>query len=237
MPNITLVIQWRASCDLCTLWQRFGRAARDFAIDAIALFLVEPMYFDETREEKATRKAKRQEKVRQKAVGAVEKVRLGKRKQTDGIDQDYLTCSSHFAPNQPPIHSSHASVESPLPSALDLHSQFVAASFTMATLTIPPMADTPQEPIADSTLSEDEISDNEDMRDMVTLQAERRELYLGVLGSEASKFVHKRKNRKKDGNELAPALDDTINAGSPGRCFKCFRAPANLYFSNDIAGK
>ncbi|KIM36196.1 hypothetical protein M413DRAFT_78603, partial [Hebeloma cylindrosporum] len=59
LPDINLVIQWRATCDLCTLWQRFGRAARDFEIEAIALFLVEPMYFDETKEEKAARKAAR----------------------------------------------------------------------------------------------------------------------------------------------------------------------------------
>ncbi|KAF8135272.1 P-loop containing nucleoside triphosphate hydrolase protein, partial [Mycena galopus ATCC 62051] len=58
LPNITLVIQWRATCDMCTLWQRFGRGARDPKCEAIALFLVEPMYFDETKVEKAARKAK-----------------------------------------------------------------------------------------------------------------------------------------------------------------------------------
>ncbi|KAF7348212.1 p-loop containing nucleoside triphosphate hydrolase protein [Mycena sanguinolenta] len=61
LPNITLVIQWRATCDMCTLWQRFGRGARDPKCEAIALFLVEPMYFDQTKEEKAARKAKKEQ--------------------------------------------------------------------------------------------------------------------------------------------------------------------------------
>ncbi|KAJ7308703.1 hypothetical protein DFH08DRAFT_630396, partial [Mycena albidolilacea] len=44
--NITLAIQWRATCDMCTLWQHFGHSAQDPRCEAIALFLVEPMYFD-----------------------------------------------------------------------------------------------------------------------------------------------------------------------------------------------
>jgi hypothetical protein len=47
---------------MCTLWQRFGRGARGLGLKAIALFLVEPMYFDETKEQKAERKAKKDEK-------------------------------------------------------------------------------------------------------------------------------------------------------------------------------
>ncbi|KAF8171787.1 P-loop containing nucleoside triphosphate hydrolase protein [Mycena galopus ATCC 62051] len=49
LPNITLVIQWRR---------------------AIALLLVEPMYFDETKVEKAARKAKRDEAAKRKQAYA-----------------------------------------------------------------------------------------------------------------------------------------------------------------------
>ncbi|KAJ7683797.1 P-loop containing nucleoside triphosphate hydrolase protein [Mycena rosella] len=31
LPNITVVIQWRATCDMCTLWQRFGRGFGGFS--------------------------------------------------------------------------------------------------------------------------------------------------------------------------------------------------------------
>ncbi|EPS96960.1 hypothetical protein FOMPIDRAFT_1094615, partial [Fomitopsis schrenkii] len=44
--NIRVVVQWRLTCDLNTLWQRFGRAARDPSLDAIAILFVEAKYFD-----------------------------------------------------------------------------------------------------------------------------------------------------------------------------------------------
>ncbi|KAJ7471217.1 hypothetical protein B0H11DRAFT_2040911 [Mycena galericulata] len=28
LPDVLLIIQWRSTCDMCTLWQRIGRAAR-----------------------------------------------------------------------------------------------------------------------------------------------------------------------------------------------------------------
>ena len=49
---------------MCTLWQHFGQGARDLGLEAIALFLVEPMYFDKTKEQKAERKAKKDEKMK-----------------------------------------------------------------------------------------------------------------------------------------------------------------------------
>ena len=217
MPNITLVIQWRASCDLCTLWQRFGRAARDFALTAIALFLVEPMYFDETKEEKATRKTKRQEKAAEKA-----KKLLGKRKRSDDGNLSRLPGSESTS------------------NAVSLRARFVSASFPTVNLTaqITTPASVPIDQTASPMQSEYEMSeDEEDVIDAVALQEERRVLYHGVEGPDAEKLTRKGKNRKKDGNELEASMDDVINAGSPGRCFKCFRAPANIYFENDKASK
>ena len=232
LPNITLVIQWRASCDLCTLWQRFGRAARDFALNAIALFLVEPMYFDETRDEKAARKAKREEKARAKAKAAeADKVRLGKRRRTDGVCQDNHPRSPRL--NQP--LTAHTNTEPPLISTTVLHAQFMAASFTTVTATCTLQLPPPTANAAQDDASDDDISDDEDARDMVTLWADRRELYHGVGGSNTVSM--RKRKRKKDGNELDPAMDDMINAGCPGRCFKCIREPAKLYFDNDTASE
>ncbi|KAG1862650.1 P-loop containing nucleoside triphosphate hydrolase protein [Suillus subluteus] len=52
VPNITLVIQWRATCKLSTVWQRFGRAVRDRALRGTALLFAEKEHFDDVREEK-----------------------------------------------------------------------------------------------------------------------------------------------------------------------------------------
>ena len=40
------MIQWRVTCDLCTLWQRFGRAGRDQTRTATAALFAETKYFD-----------------------------------------------------------------------------------------------------------------------------------------------------------------------------------------------
>jgi hypothetical protein len=53
---------------MCTLWQRFGQGARDPALTAIALFLVEPGYFDDIRELQVVIKALRIQKFKQKAM-------------------------------------------------------------------------------------------------------------------------------------------------------------------------
>jgi hypothetical protein len=86
--------------------------------------------------------------------------------------------------------------------------------------------------------SGDEMSEDKDkVIDMVALQEERRVVYHGVVGPEAEKLSRKGKSRKKDGNKLEASMDNMINAGLPGRCFKCFRAPANIYFKKDKASE
>ncbi|EPQ54869.1 P-loop containing nucleoside triphosphate hydrolase protein [Gloeophyllum trabeum ATCC 11539] len=50
LPDITLIVQWRATCDINTLWQRFGRAARSDGIVGTAVLFVEKGQFDEERE-------------------------------------------------------------------------------------------------------------------------------------------------------------------------------------------
>ncbi|KAI6000634.1 hypothetical protein EDD15DRAFT_2193205 [Pisolithus albus] len=59
VPDISLVIQWRATCKLADLWQRFGRAVRDKRLTGTALLFAEKEYFDDERAVKAARKAKR----------------------------------------------------------------------------------------------------------------------------------------------------------------------------------
>ncbi|EDR02022.1 uncharacterized protein LACBIDRAFT_310214 [Laccaria bicolor S238N-H82] len=81
LPDISIVVQWRATCDMCTLWQCFSHAACDFSLNAIALFLVEPKHFDDTKAEKVARKEKRDGKRKSSLAAA-----LGKRKRDDNED-------------------------------------------------------------------------------------------------------------------------------------------------------
>lgn len=43
--------------------------------------------------------------------------------------------------------------------------------------------------------------------------------------------------KRKDGNELEPAMDDMINAGSGDCRLKCFHHPPMLYFGNNNIGE
>ncbi|KAJ7721901.1 P-loop containing nucleoside triphosphate hydrolase protein [Mycena metata] len=217
LPNITLVIQWRASCDMCTLWQRFGRGARDPSCEAIALFLVEPMYFDQTKEEKAARKAKKDQAAasrKRKAANAPTSQTPAKRPRSDQSE------SGNVGPALRPS----------APTTLaDLRARFIAS---------PPRRPLANQPLtANSAAGEpttlppniESDSDSESDGDEAVALEERREVYRKDKAP-----VTSRKKPKKDGNELSPEMDDMINAGSDRRRhIKCYRVPARLYFGSD----
>ena len=69
LPDVELIIQWKATCDLCTLWQRFGRAVRDLRLQGKALFLVESKYFDAAKKAKADAAEERKRKAVERATG------------------------------------------------------------------------------------------------------------------------------------------------------------------------
>jgi len=66
LANIKIVVQWKATCNLCTLWQRFGRAARG-GQTGIAILLVEKKDTDE----------ERQAKVKKELAAALKKAKEG----------------------------------------------------------------------------------------------------------------------------------------------------------------
>lgn len=229
------MIQWRATCDLCTLWQRFGRAARDFGIEAIALFLVEPMYFDETREEKAARKLTRDLKSRKKQNEHERRTitNLGKRKRNASVGQD-------LSPREAPIMPAPQA-----PSTAILHMRFISTTFATSSLTAVPIQTPPLE-TPDGDAGEDAVSEDDGPSTMANragesanenVEKDRQAIYAGLGSPVEEKKGQKRK--KKDGTELEPAMDDMINAGSEsvGRTFKCFRAPPALLFGNTDFGK
>lgn len=59
VQGVKVIVQYKATCDLCTLWQRFGRAARGADEEAIAILLVEKKDTEEDRSAKATKFTKR----------------------------------------------------------------------------------------------------------------------------------------------------------------------------------
>ncbi|KAJ7231791.1 P-loop containing nucleoside triphosphate hydrolase protein [Mycena rebaudengoi] len=221
MPNITLVIQWRATCDMCTLWQRFGRGARDPECEAIALFLVEPMYFDETKEEKAIHKAKRDERAAELRTASS----LGKRARTARDDGPRPTKKSR-SDGVATSASAAVTASTPLTPLTDLHSRFIASPPRSRQTAPHPSSGTTSLPqlSGPAVLDMDLASDDSEPEDAAVALEDRRAAY------RRGKSVVK---KKKDGNELSPEVDDMINAGSESRQINCYRVPPRLYFGSD----
>ncbi|KIJ12990.1 hypothetical protein PAXINDRAFT_14203 [Paxillus involutus ATCC 200175] len=59
VSDIVIVGQWRATCNLSTIWQQWGRAARDRGLPGHVVLFAEKDYFDDVREAKHQRKAKK----------------------------------------------------------------------------------------------------------------------------------------------------------------------------------
>ncbi|KAI0699968.1 P-loop containing nucleoside triphosphate hydrolase protein [Cytidiella melzeri] len=55
VPDVDFVGQWRATCDMNTLWQRFGRVGRGPGTEGVAVLFAESKYFDDTRAKAAER--------------------------------------------------------------------------------------------------------------------------------------------------------------------------------------
>ncbi|KAH9917710.1 P-loop containing nucleoside triphosphate hydrolase protein, partial [Fomitopsis serialis] len=68
IADVRIVVQWRLPRDLNTLWQCFGRAARNPALWAVAILLVEARYFDEEKEKVKQRAEKRVNAEKRKAA-------------------------------------------------------------------------------------------------------------------------------------------------------------------------
>ncbi|KAF8179485.1 hypothetical protein K438DRAFT_1938411 [Mycena galopus ATCC 62051] len=72
LADVLLVIQWRSTCDMCTLWQRLGRAARALHLTATGLFLVEPKRFDANLAKTEARALKRAEATKKRELAVAD---------------------------------------------------------------------------------------------------------------------------------------------------------------------
>ena len=94
LPDIRIVIQWKATCDLCTLWQRFGRAARGDGQEATAILFVEKKDTDEERVLKAARAAQRLAKKNEAMTG--QKRKAGTQLTSGTSKRPTLGCRRHM---------------------------------------------------------------------------------------------------------------------------------------------
>lgn len=62
LPDNEIVVQWRSTGDMSTLWRRFGCVVRGIKKSGIAIFLVDKKEFEAERQARADRAAKRKKK-------------------------------------------------------------------------------------------------------------------------------------------------------------------------------
>ena len=209
LPDITLIIQWKATCDLCTLWQRFGRAVRDMRLEGKALFLVEPKYFDTTKKTRADAAKERKRKAAQREAG---NPHPAKRARTTKGSKP--TKQAPEGPVVQPIlqegqaEGSMADVEE--------ESECTSAETNQA------MSDTQTRLPEGSTAIPDDTS-------RAAFEALRRVAYAEVPKTE-------RKRTKWKVDEIEPALDDMINAASR-QDIRCFRLPVIVNFAQRKSGR
>ncbi|KAF8900799.1 P-loop containing nucleoside triphosphate hydrolase protein [Mucidula mucida] len=64
LPDVYQIIQYGVPKRLSTLWQRFGRAVRDYQLHGTAILLAEPCHFDDEKEKAAAKQAEAEEEKR-----------------------------------------------------------------------------------------------------------------------------------------------------------------------------
>ena len=206
LPDIELIIQWRASCDLCTLWQHFGRAVRDLKLQGRVLFLVESKYFDATKKAKvdAAAELKRKAVEREAGKGPPKKrarTSKGAHDTSKEATEEGVMVIERWSNGDAVVH---------VPSATDTETA-------------------PSTQTGPSNTSSDVVSDVAQLDDAARqlVEAERRTEYEKI-----PKVERKRGIRKVE--EIEPALDDMINAKD--HPVRCSRWPLVVYFRQNKNG-
>ncbi|KIM86617.1 hypothetical protein PILCRDRAFT_4530, partial [Piloderma croceum F 1598] len=203
LPDIKLIIQWRASCDLCTLWQRFGRAVRDLKLQGQALFLVESKYFGAAKKAKAAAAAELKRKAVEREAG---KAPPKKRARTSKGARD---TSKEVTKEREMVIEGQSSEQDAddvahVPSTTD-------AEAAMST------------PTGSSNDNSNPVSNESQLDDAARqlFEAERRTEYEKIPRVDRKRGIQKVE-------EIEPALDDMIN--TKDRPVQCSRWPLVVYF-------
>lgn len=215
IPDIQLVIQWRATCKLPMLWQHFDRAVRNKTLTGTALLLAEKEYFDDERAAKAVRKAQRKSSRKRKAQGTHPP------NQPRPPAKCQLVCSSNRGHGDASEHGPEAGSSAVVTSRAHASGNTQAGSLQVGS--------------SDESESDDDIEDGQG----VVTCSESSSLGLEGLLRSMSDIQHTQKqsghcNRRRK-RVLDPAVDYLINAeNQPG--FSCRRKVFDVCFDNSTAG-
>ncbi|KAJ7766972.1 P-loop containing nucleoside triphosphate hydrolase protein [Mycena maculata] len=230
LSDVLLVIQWRSTCDMCTLWQRLGHTARALQLFVTGLFLVEPKRFDaniakakEAAEKQAAASKKRKETADPGEQSAAKRAAVSSAAAPNvSISFPVVALPPDAAPTGSGDPSDPETVHPDDPEDNHVPSTTTDSALEPAqTPHLAPAASTPPTAGSDSPPVDTSCTD-------YTL--EWRAIYDAVAHSTPQ---WKKQTKKKGANRIEPALDDLINASTRQPGAASFRFPATIYFGND----
>ncbi|KAJ6458557.1 P-loop containing nucleoside triphosphate hydrolase protein [Mycena vitilis] len=233
LPDILLVIQWRSTCDMCTLWQRLGRAARALNLTATGLFLVEPKRFDANIEKAEARAAKRaaSSKKRKEAADALEQSPAKRIAVTAAADTHRPVSVPVVAPSPTAAAIAGDLAEQQPPSPTDGGVPLAPSAAAFASLTPSTSTSAAEDSAAPADLAPDIGSNSTTVGPSSAMyKLDRRAVYDAVAHPTPQ---WKKQTKKKGADRIEPALDDFINASTRQPGAPCLRLPVTIYFGND----
>lgn len=217
MPDIEIVVQWKANCSLCGLWQRFGRAGRHKEKTATAIFFVEKKHLDKERE----KSAKRAEKSKETAAKRKAEKQLGP-------PTKRTTSSSRSQPNTSPAPT-------PLNTAVDGHRPVTPCPSDSRP--VPSGSNIEQQPNTAHAAPMDLSQAPRTNSELTRIENEKRRLLYHEQEKEQKLVTHQRVVTTKRGTlTINGPLDDLINAGTR-EGLGCRRKVLDIYFVNDKISK
>lgn len=216
LPDIHYVVQWKPTCDMNSLWQRFGRGGRAAGSRAVAILLVEKKWLDEEEEgnsegnKASTRKRKRGTDDGEEPPG---KRRKTKSKAVSKSTR--LTSSKQGIPSS----TNTPVTEDPQPTPHLLESSNPTDSSSLSR-DLPSAGSASMEGRANNTT--------------INVEAQRKAYYEAESRAQVSKSGSAARSKREI--ESGSAMDHFINAGTRGGR-RCRREVLNVYFSNDKAGE
>lgn len=221
LPDVKVVVQYRATCGLCMLWQRFGRGARGEDTEATGVLLVEKKDTHAERLAKEARAAKRaagKAKPTARAAAKGEEITGGKRTRRESVTCTpnkriaLRTVSLSLNAGCSPLVSHHHT-----PSRLrDMESPIDSCA-----------SDTDNDPSA-SDIEECVDGDQEAIAGASGLGMETG-VVVGVSTTATSKKSRQAAKGKRAGLEVGDPLDLLIN---PSAHCHCRREPVGVYFGH-----
>lgn len=238
LPDVKVVVQYRATCGLCMLWQRFGRGARGDDVEATGVLLVEKKDTEGARKKKIERATKRAES---KMRAATKKANAAAKAKAHAGDKRKRRENAPLTPRKrAALQSAHSSFNQPVHAPSRLREEILSEPVPTAVSPTPSAAAAGDDGLAsesdagahsESEAGGDESEAGDESDDGKGKVVDNEQSLVGTPKPRASRG----QKGKRDGLTAGDPLDLLINPTGEKRCR---RGSPKVYFGHwDSNGK